>query len=69
MKIVELTASLNLPVTNEEYSLYRSFAEGTPKSKRDMNPREQQIANQLVNKDLLVRINENGKILYKKRSR
>ena len=34
-----------------------------------MNPREQQIANQLVNKDLLVRINENGKILYKKRSR
>ena len=66
MKIIELTSVLNLPVTNEEYTLYRSFTDDSVTAKRDMNPREQHVANQLVNKDLLVRINENGKILYKK---
>lgn len=69
MKIIELTSVLNLPVTNEEYTLYRSFTDDSVTAKRDMNPREQHVANQLVNKDLLVRINENGKILYKKRRR
>ena len=69
MKIVELTTSIKLPVTNEEYTLYRSFTDESVTAKRDLNPREQHIANQLVNKDLLVRLNENGKIIYKKKRR
>ena len=69
MKIIELTSTLNLPVTNEEYTLYRSFTDDSVTAKRDLNPREQHIANQLVNKDLLVRLNENGKIIYKKKRR
>ena len=69
MKIVELTTSIKLPVSNEEYTLYRSFAEGVTVSKQDLSPRDQHVANQLVNKDLLVRLNENGKIIYKKKSR
>jgi hypothetical protein len=69
MKIVELTTTIKLPVTNEEYTLYRSFDEGTHRYKKDLSPRDQHVANQLVNKDLLVRINEDGKIKYKKKTR
>ena len=69
MKIVELTTSIKLPVTNEEYTLFRSFPEGTIRYKKDLSPRDQHVANQLVNKDLLVRINEDGKIKYKKKTR
>jgi hypothetical protein len=69
MKIVELLTGINQPVSNEEYTLYRSFTEGTNRYKQDLSEREQVIANQLVVKDLLVRINEAGKILYKKKSR
>lgn len=67
MKIVELTNNIKLPVSNEEYTLYRSFTAGQ-RAKRDLSPREQHLANQLVNKDLLTRINEDGKIFYKKKS-
>jgi len=69
MKIVELLTGINQPVTNEEYTLYRSFATGKTRYKRDLNERDQHVANQLVVKDLLVRINEDGKILYKKKTR
>ena len=69
MKIVELLTGINQPVSNEEYTLYRSFSEGTTRYKKDLSQRDQHVANQLVNKDLLVRINEDGKILYKKKSR
>jgi hypothetical protein len=69
MKIVELLTGINQPVTNEEYTLYRSFATDVKRYKRDLNERDQHVANQLVIKDLLVRINEDGKILYKKKNR
>jgi hypothetical protein len=69
MKIVELLTGINQPVTNEEYTLYRSFAPDSKRYKKDLTERDQQVANQLVIKDLLVRINEDGKILYKKKSR
>ena len=69
MKIVELLTGVTQPVSNEEYTLFRSFHEGTMRYKKDLTERDQQIANQLVVKDLLVRINEDGKILYKKKSR
>lgn len=68
MKIVELLSGINQHVSNEEYTVYRSFSNGTTRYKQDLNEREVVIANQLVNKDLLVRINEQGKIFYKKKS-
>jgi hypothetical protein len=66
MKILELTKNkLFMPLTNEEYSLLEKFS-NDPISKVDLTEREQIIANQLTVKDVLVRINENGKITYKK---
>lgn len=35
--------------------------------KQELDPRLQIMANRLVNKDVLYRINENGQIIYKKR--
>jgi hypothetical protein len=46
------------------------FDEETPvMAKGDMDDRQQHMANQLVNKNLLTRKNENGRIIYKKRAR
>lgn len=67
MKIVELTNSIKLPVSNEEYTILRMF-KGEPIAKRLLTARQQHVANQLVNKDLLIRINDNGQIFYKKRN-
>lgn len=66
MKIVELTNKLLLPITNEEHELLSKF-ETTPVAKGSLNDREQHIANQLTNKDVLTRTNDNDKIYYKKR--
>lgn len=66
MKIVELTKNkLFMPLTNEEYALLEKFS-NEPISKQELDEREQIIANQLTVKDVLVRINEDGKIVYKK---
>jgi len=66
MKIVELTKNkLFMPLTNEEYELLEKFSDD-PISKKDLTEREQHIANQLTVKDVLVRINEDGKITFKK---
>ena len=68
MKIVELTSKINVAITNEEADLLTQFDETTPAlAKGDLTDRQQVIANQLVNKDLVLRKNENGKIIYKKR--
>lgn len=65
MKIIELTDKILLPITNEEKTLLMKFA-GEPVSKKDLSDREQVIANQLTVKNVLIRINKNGKIFYKK---
>jgi hypothetical protein len=70
MKIIEVTENLSMVITNEEADVLSQFDEETPvMAKSDLSERQQLIANQLVNKDLLQRKNENGKIIYKKRSR
>ena len=70
MKIIELTKNINIAITNEEADLLCRFDEDTPAmAKRDMTEQQLHTANQLVNKDLLLRKNENGQITYKKRSR
>lgn len=70
MKIIELTQNLNIAITNEEADMLLQFDEDTPvMAKSDLNERQQLMANQLVNKNLLQRINENGRIIYKRRTR
>ena len=68
MRIVELLNNITLPITNEEANLLDRFNNETPvlfKSKLD--EREQLIANSLVNKDVLLRLQEDGRIAYKRR--
>ena len=49
MKIVELTQQLNIAITNEEADLLNKFDENTPvMAKRDLEDRDQVLANQLV---------------------
>jgi len=67
MKIVELTNKLLLTITNEEAELMEKFISEETIAKRDLDEREQVIANQLTTKDVLLRTNEAGKIYYKKR--
>ncbi len=69
MKIVEITNSITVAITNEEADLLTQFDEDTPAmAKRDLTDRQQLLANQLVNKDVLQRKNENGQLIYKKRA-
>jgi len=69
MKIVELINNIQLPINNEEATLLERFVGDTPIAKSHLDEREQVLANQLTNKDVLLRTNENGKIYYKKRIR
>ena len=68
MKIVELVNKVSLPITNEEADVLGQFQEKPVIRKAELNEREQTIANSLVNKDVLLRLqNEEGKIIYKRR--
>lgn len=67
MKIVELINRLQLPITNEEADLLDQFKDHEQISKRDLNERQQHIANQLVNKDVLTRRIQDGQIIFKKK--
>jgi transcription initiation factor IIE alpha subunit len=67
MRIVELLNNISLPITNEEAEVLDMFEDRKELLKKDLDPRQQIMANKLVNKDVLYRINENGRIIYKKR--
>jgi hypothetical protein len=67
MKIVELLNKLQLPITNEEADVLGKFEESPIIDKLKLSEREQVIANQLVNKDVLYRRHENGHINYRKK--
>lgn len=68
MKIVELVNKLSLPITNEESDVLGQFQETPEIRKAKFNEREQELANSLVNKDILLRhTNEEGRIIYKRR--
>lgn len=68
MKIVELLNKLTIPITNEEAEILELFEDHTEIFKHDLEPRQVILANQLVNKDILLRRNETGKIFYKKKT-
>ena len=67
MKIIEVTRGLLLPITNEETDLLSKFHEGNSVSRKDLNEREIVIANNLVTKDVLARINHDGRVTYTKK--
>ena len=67
MKIIELTNKVLLPITNEEHELLGRFIGSESVAKSQLDEREQILANQLTVKDVLLRVNEDGKIIYKKR--
>ena len=67
MRIVELVNKVRMALTNEEADVLSLFAETNEVHKMDLTARQQLLANYLVNKDVLYRINENGRIIYKKK--
>ena len=67
MRIVELINNISLPITNEEAEVLDMLNDRKELRKSDLDERQQLMANQLVNKDVLYRISENGRITYKKR--
>lgn len=67
MKIVELVNKIRLPITNEEADVLGKFEGGRRIAREDLSPRQLIIANHLVNKDVLFRKNEDGKIYYKQK--
>jgi len=67
MKIVELVNKVRLPITNEESDILGKFYKSAELQKNDLSPREIILANQLVNKDVLYRKNDEGRIYYKKK--
>ncbi len=62
MKIIELVNDLSVPITNEEYDVLNLFHNQDEIQKPDLNERQIQVANSLVNKDVLDRRNQNGRI-------
>ena len=64
MKIVELVNFLQLPITNEEADLLSKFQDQVAIPRSELELREQTIANNLVNKGVLIRKNNNGKIEF-----
>ena len=68
MKIIEVTAGLLLPINNEEADLLLKFNDGNSVSRKDLNERQIEIANHLVNKDVLLRTNQDGRINYTKKA-
>jgi transcription initiation factor IIE alpha subunit len=67
MRIVELINNISLPITNEEAEVLDMLNDRKELRKSELDERQQLMANQLVNKDVLYRISENGRITYKKR--
>jgi hypothetical protein len=67
MKIVELVNKIRLPITNEEADVLGQFENERKVARDDLSPRQLVVANHLVNKDVLYRKNEDGKIYYRQK--
>lgn len=70
MKIVELTNNMNIALTNEEADFLLKFhKDDIQKFKSDLSERQILIANQLVNKNVLQRTKDQGRVVYKRSNR
>ena len=68
MKIIEVIPGLSMPITNEEADLLSKFHEGASVSRKDLTERQVVVANNLVNRDVLYRKNQDGRITYYKKT-
>lgn len=68
MKIIEIMGGVQLPITNEEADLLKKFDESSLVNKSNLSEREQLLANQLVNKNVLYRRHQDGRIEYQKQT-
>lgn len=64
MKIIELLQRPSVVVTNEELDLLETLKDRGSLNKKDLEPREIYLIDQLVNKNLVVRKNQNESIVY-----
>lgn len=69
MKIKELTPGLDVYVNNEEADFLRKFEDTPEMQKMHIDDRQLVLANQLVNKGLLKRIKQNGRLIFKRTTR
>lgn len=69
MRIVELLNNVSMPITNEESELLEYFNHETDLLKSRLSEREQVVANNLVNRDVLYRLRENDRIIYRKKAK
>lgn len=70
MRIIELLNSIKMPITNEESDLLKKFNNDQKIIKKsELSERERHVANKLVERDVLNRKNQDGKIVYTKKIR
>lgn len=70
MKIVEITGNLSVALTNEEADLLLAFKnKNVSKLKSELSERQVWIANGLVNKNVLRRTQEDGRLAYRRTDR
>ena len=67
MRVVELLTRISLPITNEEAEILDMFDDQEEVKKSDLEPRQQLLANSLVNKDVLSRFQRSGKVTYRRK--
>lgn len=67
MRAIEMMSGLLLPITNEEADLLNKFDDLSMK-RSDLNEREVVVANNMVNKDVLYRKNQDGTVTYFKKN-
>ena len=65
MKFSEFRPGIQTYITNEEQDLFRKIHSEGKVSKRNLTEREQEIANKLVVRNLLVRKRVNDSIIFK----
>lgn len=64
MRIIEIENQPSIVLNNEETALFEYIQFHQAIEKRELDPRQQLLANQLVNKDLVIRRKVNGNITY-----
>lgn len=69
MKIVEILNGLQVPITNEEADILKKFNEAEVIPRSELDEREREVANSLVNKEVLNRRAKDGKVTYSKKIR
>jgi hypothetical protein len=65
MRFLEFKKGITVVITNEEQDLLEMLRDKGTVNKTKMSEREQTIANQLVNKNIIVRKKSNEQITYK----